>query len=117
MFVLDEIDCLQDAGAAAALLDALDRAPGASFRDHCLDLPLDLSEALFVATATSLIGNGGHVPARVATPRPRRPRDPEDSETPKTPRPRTPGPRGPRCPRTPNPETDVDLSPAILVSW
>ena len=54
VFVLDEIDRLQDAGAAAALLDALDRAPGASFRDHCLDLPLDLSEALFVATATSL---------------------------------------------------------------
>ena len=73
MFVLDEIDCLQDAGAAAALLDALDRASGASFRDHCLDLPLGLSEALFVATATSLIGNGGHVPARVATPRPRDP--------------------------------------------
>ena len=68
MFVLDEIDCLLDAGAAAARLDALDRAPGASFRDHCLDLPLDLSEALFVATATSLIGNGGHVPARVAAP-------------------------------------------------
>ena len=87
MFVLDEIDCLQDAGEAAALLDALDRAPGASFRDHCLDPPLDLSEALFVATATSLIGNGGHVRARVATPRPRdpRPRDPADPRIPGTP--------------------------------
>ena len=54
VFVLDEIDCLEDAGAAAALLDALDPAPGTSFRDHGLDVPLDLSEALFVATATRL---------------------------------------------------------------
>ena len=54
VFVLDEIDCLEDAGAAAALLDALDPAPGTSFRDHCLDVPLDLSETLFVATATRL---------------------------------------------------------------
>ena len=54
VFVLDEIDCLEDAGTAAALLDALDPAPGTSFRDHCLDVPVDLSEALFVATATRL---------------------------------------------------------------
>ena len=52
--VLDELDCLEDAGAAAALLDALDPAPGTSFRDHCLDVPLDLSEVLFVATARRL---------------------------------------------------------------
>ena len=54
VFVLDEIDRLEDAGAAAALLDALDPAPGTSFRDHCLDVPVDLTEALFVATATSV---------------------------------------------------------------
>jgi len=55
VFVLDEIDRLDEAGgAAAALLDALDPAPGAAFRDRYLDLPLDLSEALFVATAVSL---------------------------------------------------------------
>ena len=51
VFVLDEVDRL-DAGAAAALLDAV--APGTAFRDHYLDLPCDLSEALFVATATRL---------------------------------------------------------------
>ena len=50
VFVLDEVDRLNDAGAAAALLDAVD--PGTAFRDHYLDLPCDLSEALFVATAT-----------------------------------------------------------------
>ena len=54
VFVLDEIDRLDDAGAAAALVELLDPAPGATFRDHYLDLPLDLSGALFVATATNL---------------------------------------------------------------
>ena len=58
--VLDEIDHLDETGgAAAALLDALDPAPGAAFRDRYLDLSVDLSEVLFVATATSL----GPVPA------------------------------------------------------
>ena len=62
LVVLDEIDRLDEAGGtAAALLDALDPAPGAAFRDRYLDLPLDLSEALFMATATSL----GPVPARL----------------------------------------------------
>ena len=62
LVVLDEIDRLDEAGGtAAALLDALDPAPGAAFRDHYLDLSFDLSEALFVATATSL----GPVPAMV----------------------------------------------------
>ena len=54
LFVLDEIDRLDDAGAAAALVELLDPAPGATFRDHYLDLPLDVSGALFVATATDL---------------------------------------------------------------
>ena len=55
VFVLDEIDRLDEAGgAAAALLEVLDPAPGAVFRDRYLDLPFDLSEALFVATAVRL---------------------------------------------------------------
>ena len=60
VFVLDEIDRLDEAGGAAgALLEALDPAPGTTFRDRYLDLPFDLSEAFFVATATGL----GPVPA------------------------------------------------------
>ena len=55
VFVLDEVDRLDEAGgAAAALLEAVVPPPGAAFRDRYLDLPFDLSEALFVATATSL---------------------------------------------------------------
>ena len=59
VFVLDEIDRLDDSAAAAALVELLDPAPGATFRDHYLDVPLDLFGALFVATATNL----GSVPA------------------------------------------------------
>ena len=49
VFVLDEAG-----GAREALLEAVDPAPGAAFRDRYLDLPLDLSGALFVATPNSL---------------------------------------------------------------
>ena len=60
MFVLDEVDRLDEgSGAAAALLEAIAPAPGAAFRDRYVDLPFDLAEALFVATANSL----GSVPA------------------------------------------------------
>ena len=59
VFILDEVDRVDDAGAAAALVELLDPAPCAAFRDHYLDLPLELSEALFVATAADL----GAVPA------------------------------------------------------
>ena len=53
VFVLDEVDRLDEAGGGAAALEALDPAPGAAFRDRYLDVGFDLSEALFVATAAS----------------------------------------------------------------
>ena len=60
VFVLDEVDRLDEgSGTAAALLEAIAPAPGAAFHDRYVDLPFDLSEALFVATANSL----GSVPA------------------------------------------------------
>ena len=60
VFVLDEVDRLDESGgAAAALLEAVDPRRGTVFCDRYLDLPIDLSEALFVATAVRL----GSVPA------------------------------------------------------
>ena len=60
MFVLDEVDRLDEgSGTAAALLEVIAPAPGIAFRDRYVDVPFDLSEALFVATANSL----GSVPA------------------------------------------------------
>ena len=54
------IDHLDTEGAvAAALREVLAPVPGEGFRDRYVDLPFDLSEALFVATANSL----GPVPA------------------------------------------------------
>ena len=60
VFVLDEVDRLDDgSGTAAALLEAIAPALGAAFRDRYVDLPFNLAESLFVATANSL----GSVPA------------------------------------------------------
>ena len=58
--ILDGIDGLDKDGAvAAALREAIAPMPGEAFRDRYVDLPFDLSEALFVAPANSL----GPVPA------------------------------------------------------
>ena len=55
VFILDGIDCLDEGGGVAvALREALAPMPGAAFRDRYVDLPFDLSDALFVATANRL---------------------------------------------------------------
>ena len=50
VFVLDELDKL-GAAAGAVLLEVLDPAQHAQFRDAFVELPFDLSEVLFITTA------------------------------------------------------------------
>lgn len=57
LILLDEIDKLtHDAHGdpASALLEVLDAEQNKNFRDHFIELPIDLSDCLFIATANTL---------------------------------------------------------------
>lgn len=60
LILLDEIDKVSNdnyrGDTASALLEVLDGNQNDKFRDHYIELPIDLSEVLFIATANDISG-------------------------------------------------------------